>query len=123
PFLIYAIDFDGNVLGEWLPNTYPEGFSDNTQLSTNTIFFQTNNDLKFRNWLMNAVYNIEGNSINPTILLKSNNKISNDELVEMKNNQKGSFFMSLLRSNKFIGISSYIEVNDLAILEYLNNSK
>ena len=122
-FLVYAIDFDGNVLGEWLPNTYPEGFSDNTQLSTNTIFFQTNKNLKFRNWLMNAVYNIEGNSINPTILLKSNNNFTKDELVEIKNYQKGNYFMRLLRSNKFIGISSYIEVNDLAILEYLNNSK
>ncbi len=123
PFLIYAIDFDGNVLGEWLPNTYPEGFSDNTQLSTNTVFFRTNKNLKFRNWLMNAIYNIESNSIKPTILLKSNNNFTKHELAEIKNNQKGNYFMSLLRSNKFIGISSYIEVNDLSILEYLNNSK
>jgi hypothetical protein len=122
-YLLYAIDIDGNIIGEWFPNTYPKGFTDNTQLSPSTIFFRTDKNLRFRSMLMNAVYNIESNSVNAIITLKSNNKLKQDELVELYNNSNGKYLMKLLRNQKFIGISGYSEIDDLIIMEYLNNAK
>ncbi len=122
PYLLYSIDLDGDVTGEWFPNTYPKGFKDNSQISPGTIFFKTDKNLRFRSFLMNTVYSIESHSLKSIITLNSNKELKQEELVKIYDNSNSNNLVKLLKNEKLIGISGYSEINDLVILEYLNHA-
>ncbi len=120
-YLLFAIDPDGQIVGEWLPNQYE--FQNNSTTAPYNIFLRTSHEVRFRDHLMNIVYNIKGNLVKPFITLESKNHITTKELEELYG--KGSRprkKQSNFKNRKFIGISSYSEVNNFSILEYSNNT-
>ena len=119
-YLLFSIDLNGKVIGEWLPNDYK--FHDNSSTSRSTIFFRTPQCLRFRNHLMNTIFDIRNSFARPFISLESKDHMPLKELEELYE-REGKKNRSNFLNEKFIGISSYSEGNNLSIVEYSKNAK
>lgn len=123
-YLLYAIDFNGNIIGEWFPNENISGFSDNAISSPANIFFKRDDELIFRESSLNTIFRIKENFIEPYITLTSEKKLKENELEQINKENFGHASKTMeISNNTFTGILSYVEANNLSIIDFQNNGR
>ena len=102
--IVYGVDYNGNIAGARLKNNFK--FKDNQSFAAYNHFYKTPDGLRFRSWLLDDVYRISDNFIEPLISLKSEKESIREE-VQYANHRP-----------KHLNITNYVEINSFSILEY-----
>lgn len=110
-YALTQINNEGNITNEWIPLKSKLNLLQGWSPYTN--FFRTPSGLRFRVWYLNDIYSINSNSINTLISLKSNSQCVIDEMDKLFTTNNQFSIESLV-------ITSYVEMNNLSIIEYLN---
>lgn len=118
--LLSSIDNSGNILNKWLPyQSYVKGFRQ--PLNTTNHLVKTTQNIKYVKPMLDTIYCIANNTINPYFVISSQNKLTASDIREMNNIKDVLKLMDYYwNCKKFLGARDYVENSNLIMFRYQN---
>jgi hypothetical protein len=118
-YFLYAIDYNGKVVHEWLPNK--SKLQAINSWAPYNVFFRTPYGLRYRAWFLDEVYTVNKNTLKPILTIETEQQLTIEELGKKFKKEAHNNELSFVKPYM---IKSYAEMNKLSIVEcYINDNR